>query len=220
MKSSSVTKPEKLRVFILGASGKVGSILVQRCVARGHKVTAQTRDARKVVAGFNLDIAVGAPADKAFLEQNITGHDAVVICLGVDHTGRTTLFSDVTRELVDVMQAAGVNRLVVITGIGAGDTKGHGGWFYNYLIYPFITRHQYADKDIQEAIIGQSSLDWTIIRPAPFSSRTTKKPLHILTRTPRNVQLRFITVEEVAAFILDSLENRTFVRQMPFIGHN
>ena len=43
----------------------------------------------------------------------------------------TTLFSKATRILIDAMRAAGVRRLVTVTGMGAGDSRGHGGFLYD-----------------------------------------------------------------------------------------
>ncbi len=66
-----------------------------------------------------------------------------------------------------VRQEVGIARLIAITGIGAGETRGHDGWFYNRIVYPLFIRNRYVDKDRQGAIIERSGLDWTIVRPAP-----------------------------------------------------
>lgn len=208
-----------MRLFVLGASGGVGSSLLEQATAREHSVTAQTRDARKLPSTKAVHVVAGLPTDEAFLRQNLGGHDAVVLCIGVDTIGRTTVFSDTTKALITAMEATGVKRLVAVTGIGAGDTKGHGGWFYNHIVYPLFTRHRYADKDRQEAIIEQTNLDWTIVRPAPFAEKATAGPLQIFTKIPSELQLSSITRAEVATFILDILESGKFFRKKPFIGH-
>lgn len=143
-----------------------------------------------------------------------------MICLGIDRPGRTTLFSETTKAVVEAMGAAAVRRLVAVTGVGAGDSKGHGGWLYNHVIHPLFTHNRYADKDRQEAIIEGSDLDWTIVRPAPFAARAGRGPLQVHTEIPEGLQLRSITRAEVAGFILDSLESGRFMRQKPFIGHS
>jgi hypothetical protein len=68
------------------------------------------------------------------------------------------MFSDATRILIHAMETHGVRRLVCITGIGAGDSKGHGGFFYGKIIFPWFTKATYVDKDRQEALIRESSL--------------------------------------------------------------
>jgi NAD(P)H-binding len=59
-----------------------------------------------------------------------------------------------------------------VTGVGAGETKGHGGFVYDRILYPLFTKGIYADKDKQEDLVRQSQTDWTLVRPAPFRSRT------------------------------------------------
>ena len=208
-----------MRLFILGASGGVGSCLLEQAVARGHRVTAQTRSAAKLADSEAVSVIVGSPTDEAFLRQHIVNHDAVVLCLGIDRIGKTTLFSETTKAVIGAMNATAVRRLVAITGIGAGDSKNHGGWLYNIIIYPLFTRNRYADKDRQEELIEQSDLDWTIVRPAPFAASARTGPCQVWTEIPDGLQLRSITRAEVARFILDSLENASFIRQKPFIGH-
>ncbi len=208
-----------MRLFVLGASGGVGSKLLAEGVARGHQITGQTRTAGKITETPSVKVVVGSPTDEAFLRRNLDKHDAAILCIGVDSIGRTTLFSDATRALVAAMQAAKMKRLVAITGIGSGETRGHGGWFYNRVIFPLFTRNRYADKDRQEALIERSGLDWTIIRPAPFTAHAGNGPLQIVTDIPPGLQLRSISRAEVATFILDILETGAFVREKPFIGH-
>lgn len=207
-----------MRLFVVGASGGVGSRLRERALARGHCLTAQTRTAGKIDEADSLSVAVGQPDDEAFLTRRIASHDAVVLCIGVDSSGVTTLFSDSTRAIIAAMRQTGTRRLVAITGVGAGDTKGHGGWFYNNVLFPFFTRNRYADKDRQEVMIEQSDLDWTVVRPAPFTARAGHGPWQVVTEIPPSLQLRSVTRDEVAGFVLDCVENGRFVRQKPFIG--
>lgn len=209
-----------LRLFVLGASGGVGSRLLEQAASRSHHVTAQTRSAGKITETPSVRVVVGAPDDVAFLKRHMAGHDAVILSIGIDAIGKTTLFSDTTRAVIAAMHEAGIARLIAITGIGAGDTRGHGGWFYNRIVYPLFTRNRYADKDRQEAIIERSGLDWTIVRPAPFTSKAGAGPWCVCTDIPPDLQLRSITRDEVATFILDTLESGSFIHEKPFIGHS
>ena len=63
------------------------------------------------------------------------------------------------------MKAAGVKRLIAVTGLGAGDSRGHGGFLYDAVAFPLLLKRVYDDKDVQEWIIKSSGLDWTIVRP-------------------------------------------------------
>jgi hypothetical protein len=79
------------------------------------------------------------------------------------------------------METHRVKRLVCITGIGAGDSKGHGGFLYDKIIFPWFTKVSYVDKDRQEALIRACSLDWAVVRPASFANGPLRGNLRALT---------------------------------------
>ena len=87
----------------------------------------------------------------------------------------TTLFSKATRVLVDAMQAKGVKRLLVVTGLGAGDSRGHGGLLYDAVLFPLVLKRVYDDKDVAEQIVKASGLDWTIVRPGALDERDRRR---------------------------------------------
>lgn len=207
-----------MQFFVIGASGRVGRLLLQEGRRRGHGFTAQTRASGKIVETDGVRVVYGAPTDQSFLERSLPGHDAVIFLLGIDHRRKTTLFSDATAALIGAMKSAGVRRLIAVTGVGAGETRGHGGWLYNRIIFPLFARNRYRDKERQEALIEASELEWTIVRPAPFSNKPASAPPQVFETVPSGLQLTQVRPSEVAAFILDELEQRRHVGRKLFIG--
>ena len=108
---------------------------------------------------------------------------------------------------------------ICVTGVGAGDTKGHGGFLYDRILFPLFTKGIYADKDRQEALIRDSGTDWTIVRPASFRAGESAAHFQLVTTIAPSTVLRRISIGEVADFLLDELERNRFVRQSVFIGH-
>jgi putative NADH-flavin reductase len=209
-----------MRFLVLGASGGVGRRLLVRGLARGHAIRAQTRDRRRLAdVPDGVEVVAADPTDAAALRALVAGQQAVVIALGTTPGRRTTLFSDVTAKLITAMQSEGVRRLVAITGVGAGDTRGHGGFLYDRIIYPLFTRPFYADKNRQEELIRQSTLDWVLVRPAPFKEDAGSTPFQVITEVRPETRLRRVTREEVADFVLDQLQHDRYLRKAPFIGH-
>ena len=62
-------------------------------------------------------------------------------------------------------------RLITATGLGAGDSRGHGGLLYDAIVFPLLLKRVYDDKDVQEWIVRSSGLDWTIVRPGLLKDR-------------------------------------------------
>ncbi len=214
------TDARKRRVAVLGASGGVGRRIVRRALDRGYDLTCQTRAAKKLAdIARSAEVHAFEPTDAAELGKFVKGAHAVCFALGIDKPGATTLFSDATAALMAAMKQEGVKRLIALTGIGAGETRGHGGFFYDRIVFPLFTRKRYLDKDRQEALIAASGLDWIIVRPAPFAENAAAGPIEVHTRIAPDTTLRRVTRDEVAAFVVAQIGDDRYLRQKPFIGH-
>lgn len=220
MEGRSIDPPQMKPIGVLGASGGIGRRIVELLLARGTPVRAQTRDATRLAhLPSAAEIQAFEPVDGARMRSFVRGCEAIVHALGVDRLGPTDLFSRSSAVLIEAMRAECVERLVAITGVGAGETRGHGGFFYDRIVFALFTRHRYADKDAQEALIARSSLRWTIVRPAAFRERRFAMPLEIHTDVSASLALTGITRDEVARFVVDELDHARYVGQRPFIGH-
>jgi nucleoside-diphosphate-sugar epimerase len=158
-----------MHLLVLGGTHGVGRLLADRAVAAGHAVATLGR--REMPPAPNPEPGLtrlrGDARDPALVAAAMAGRDAVALCLGVGPTLRPVhLFSQATALVLREMRARGVRRVVAITGIGAGDSRGHGGFLYDRIFQPLLLGTAYADKDRQEALLrAATDLDWTILRP-------------------------------------------------------
>ncbi|MCA3280877.1 MAG: NAD(P)H-binding protein [Roseomonas sp.] len=205
--------------MVLGGTGRIGREIVAQGVARGHHITAQSRGEGPHGLPPSVAVVRADPSDPAALAGALAGQDAVIYALGFRGRGEVSFFSATTKALLAAMHTSGVRRLIAITGIGAGDTKGHGGFVYDRLIYPLFTKNLYADKDRQEALIRASRFDWTMLRPAPFKTRPGNEPFQILTAVAPGTRLSSVTPAEVASLALDCAERGLHQHQAAFFGH-
>ena len=164
------------KILVLGATGGTGQLIIRQALAKGYDVTALVRSPEKGAGLTGVKLAIGDARDEAALRQAIRGQDAVVSALGTPPSPfkEVTLLSTATRAVVNAMQAEGVSRLVAITGIGAGDSAGHGGFAFDHLILPLLLRNVYIDRNRQEAAVRNSGLDWTLVRPSVLNDKSRK----------------------------------------------
>lgn len=212
-----------MKLLIIGATGPTGRELVKQALGQGHEITVLVRDATKAAFAPPVRMVVGNVLDAASLKAAVAGQDAVISALGSSPSGpfkEPTMLTDGTRNLVAAMRAAGVDRLVLITGVGAGNSKGHGPWFYNGLIQPLVLRGTYHDKTRQEQVVRDSGLDWTLVRPAILTNGPGKGlPAVRALTTLAGIKAGTIRRTDVAAFCLDELTGCRFLRQAPLITH-
>ena len=176
------------------------------------------RSPEKAPALTGVKIVIGDARDEKALLQAIKGRDAVISALGTPASPfrEVTLLSTATRALIKAMKAEQVSRLIAITGIGTGDSAGHGGFLFEKVIFPLILRNVYADKNRQKAIIMGSGVDWTIIRPSILTDKPGGKTIRALTDLS-NFDGGSISRADVATFILDQVNSDAWLHKSPLI---
>ena len=173
-----------MRLLVIGGTGGTGQQIVRQAAAAGHEVTALARDTEKAEKLLpEARVVDGNVLDAASLERAADGQEVVVSSLGsgLSLFSKLTLLSEGTKNLVAAMTAHDVRRLICITGVGAGDSRGHGGFVYDWLVRPTLLRQVYADKDRQEAVVRASGLDWVVVRPVMLSNGPHTGKYRVLT---------------------------------------
>jgi putative NADH-flavin reductase len=211
-------KTAQSKILVLGATGGTGRLIVSQALARGYQVTALVRSPEKRSELKGAKLIVGDVRDETALREALKGQDAVVSALGTPASPfrEVTLLSTATRALVNAMKAEHVSRLVCITGMGAGDSAGHGGLLFDNVIFPLLLKKVYADKNRQEAIIRDSELDWILVRPSVLNDKPGRGSVRALTDLS-DFHGGTISREDVATFVLDQLHADAWLHHSPLI---
>ena len=139
-----------MRLLVTGATGRTGQEIVRQGLAACHEVVALVRSqetAAPLLPGAEL--VVGNALDPDDVIRAIKGCDAVISAFGtrkVTLLKKVTVNSEATSVLVSAMKVEGVSRLVCITGLGAGDSAGHGGFLYDRIVSRKGKRSRLGDR--------------------------------------------------------------------------
>jgi putative NADH-flavin reductase len=210
------------KLLIIGASRGIGLETVKAALRGGHRVRALARSAASIsIENTELEKLSGNALDSDTIRNALEGIDVVIQTLGVERSLQaivepTTLFSTSTRILVDEMKTAGVNRLVAVTGLGAGDSRGHGGILYDGVVFPLLLKRVYDDKDVQEWIVKSSGLDWTIVRPGLLTNRPATGRYRVLS-VPQEWRFGVISRADVADFLVRQVDDRKLIGATPLL---
>ncbi|WP_328520856.1 NAD(P)H-binding protein [Kribbella sp. NBC_00359] len=133
-------------IVVTGATGNVGRPLIQSLAAAGEQVTAVSRR----ISDVPNDVPNGVRRLQADLSQPETlvpaleGAEAVFLLTAAEFLANGNM-----KDVMEVVEAAGVERVVLLSSQGVG-TKRH-------------------PSDLEDAVT-QSGLGWTMLRPGNFAS--------------------------------------------------
>jgi uncharacterized protein YbjT (DUF2867 family) len=202
-----------MNLLIVGATGGTGQQLVTQALERGHQVTALVRRPRRAEPRHGLTPAVGDVLDPASLARAMPGQEAVLSALGHNRwLGPTHILSEGTRNLIAAMGRHGVRRLICETALGISDSWWQMGLYYTLFVRPVILPFYFRDKVRQEAMVRASDLDWTIVRPGVLTNGPKRGRYRHGARVGHWLRTVRISRADVAAFMLDQLTDRRYVR--------
>ena len=209
------------KVLVIGGSRGIGLEVVSAALMSNMQVRAFARHAESIPLTHKfLSAQNGDAQDPADLRSALEGVDAVVLSLGVPMnlrllTGPISLFSATTRILIPAMKQAGVRRLIAVTGFGAGRSQEAIAPLQR-IGFNLVFGRAYADKSIQEEMIEQSELDWTIVRPGILTNGASHQNYRVL-QAQHEWSNGIVSRRSVADFIVHCLQADTYLHAAPVI---
>src|SRR5258708_38856302 len=104
-----------MKVVLFGASGMIGSRVLDELLSRGHPVIAVVRHPEKVEAAGGVTAVQGDLTSAASVTVTATGADAAISAYSPSLTDPGKLV-EATRSLLAGLAEAGVQRLIMVGG--------------------------------------------------------------------------------------------------------
>ena len=208
-----------MQVIIFGATGSLGSHVVQQALAKGYVVKAFTRNAEKLkeMKSPYLNIVQGDVNNFDDVLKAVNGVDAVVCALGDGAKGKVRATG--TKNVVKAMESLGVNRLVCQTTLGIGESWHNLNFFWKYIMFGFLLKRAFQDHELQEDYVRNSDLDFTIVRPSAFTNGASTRDFKVgFDANTRNLSLK-IPRADIAYFMVGQLSSDKFIKKIVSISN-
>lgn len=208
-----------MKLIIFGATGSVGRHLVLQALEQNHQVTAFARNPQALeISHPRLTLYAGDVYQPDAVTDAIKHQDGVLITLGSKKlTGQVRSVG--TQNIVQAMQQHQVKRLICQTTLGMGDSYAVLNFYWKVIMFGLLLRFVFNDHKKQEAVVKNSSLDWTIVRPSAFNDDETSESYRSgFSNDEKNLRLS-ISRKNVAHFMLRQISDKTYMKQTPGISN-
>lgn len=213
-----------MKVALIGATGFVGSHILEELLHRDYDVTALARDTEKITAKDNKPKTIAIDVtDTDKLAEALKGNDIVVSAFNAGWSN-PNLYDDFmkgSKAIQEAVKKAGVKRYIVIGG--GGSLYIDGKQIVDSPDFPpQFKAGATAARDYLNLLKKETDLDWTFYSPAldMFPGERTGK-YRIGTESPvfNSQGESEISVQDTAVTIVDEIENHKFSRKRFTAGY-
>jgi putative NADH-flavin reductase len=205
-----------MKVVVFGASGRVGSRVVELLLAEGHEVFAVVHS-RDIFQGTpHLYVRKMDVHDAAAVAEVLGGAGAVISTLSSWGSKQGDVLSSAMRAIIPAMDSQNVKRIVSLTGNAAfiQEDKPSLAQKAGRAMLQKIAPGVVADGEKHMAILRKSDLDWTVLRSPTMNNRG--KEDYVLSAKLSN-PTDTINRQAVAKAMVAELHDSTWLRKAPNI---
>jgi uncharacterized protein len=203
-----------MKIAIIGATGNVGTRLVNEALSRHHAVTAIARDTSKLTRRTGLSATLGDVTKPDALLPLLKGHDAIISSLrfqGID-----------SQQLIELARSSGVQRFLVVGGAASLEIAPGQLLLDSPHFPPAYKPEASAAKAFLDTLRNVKDLDWTFLSPSVFfgpGERTGKFRLADNTLLTAADGKSSISYEDYAVAMFDEIENPKHSRARFTVGY-
>jgi len=176
-------------VLVFGGTNGLGLEIVKNLVARKEHVTVMARTTSNTAAlkELGVNVVLGDALDPESIKQAFTAAPfrAVVSTLG-GRDGDYKVDVEGNKNVVDATKNAGLDRLILVTSLGAGDSNAALPWYAQLIEKWFMTGY-FAAKTTAEDYLKASGLNYTIVRPGSLVEGSEPGEPSLFAATPERI---------------------------------
>jgi putative NADH-flavin reductase len=203
-----------MKVAIIGASGFIGSAILNEALSRGHDITAIVRNPEKItVSDPRLNVKKGDVIKEEELISLLKGNEAVISAYSANDS--STYVKAIT-AIINATKKAGITRLLAVSGAGSLEVK-PGVQLLDTPEFPAEWKGgATATRDAFDVIKQVTDLDWSVLSPAMVIEPGPRTGVFRLGKD----QVLFndkgeskISTADFAVALLDELERPAHIKQ-------
>jgi len=210
-----------MKIAILGSTGFVGKVLINKALTAGYQVRTLARYPEKLEdIKDRIEIIKGSVFDPLKVEAAIEGTMVVISTIGPP-PGKPCdpkLYEKAMQDIVNIMHKNGIKRYIHIGG-AAHEGGENENWTFNRRFLRFFlslfSKQILVAKHLEWEVLKKSNLDWTLVRPPRIANEPASGNISADEKMLNSLK---ISVEDLTDFILEQITLKEWIRKAPLVS--
>ncbi|QKX57631.1 uncharacterized protein TRUGW13939_04749 [Talaromyces rugulosus] len=223
-----------MHFLLLGASGRTGQHVVSELLSQGHTAVALVRTSSSLVPRPGLTVVTGSPLSKPDIRSALIAAplspSAAIITLNTVRKSDSPFaaqlspprfLADSCANACEVLEQAGIYRVVVMSTAGVGDSWGNLPLLSKAFMGWTNVKYALEDHGLVDKEIRLTKMNWTLVRAVRLQfddQKSTNMKVDVKTLGSKGVGMSLtdsVSVSSVASFLakvaVEGLFNRSAV---------
>ncbi|MCJ1381056.1 hypothetical protein MMC17_004165 [Xylographa soralifera] len=173
-----LSSSKAMHFLLIGASGRTGQHVISELLSQGHTAVALVRTSTSLAPRPGLTIVIGSPLSKsdiysALFAAPLLSPSAAIITLNTVRKSDSPFaaqispprfLADSCANVCDILEYAGLSRVVVMSTAGVGDSWGNLPWLSKAFLRCTNVKYALKDHGLVDKEIRLTGMDWTLVR--------------------------------------------------------
>ncbi|OAA56180.1 NAD-dependent epimerase/dehydratase [Niveomyces insectorum RCEF 264] len=178
-----------MHFLLLGATGRTGKHVVSELLSQGHTAVALVRTAGSLSPRPGLTLVTGTPLSKSDIKAALYAAPslkptAAIVTLNTVRKSDSPFapqlspprfLADSCANACEVLEEAGIRRIVVMSTAGAGDSWADLPWLSKAFMGWTNIKLALEDHNLVDKEIRSTKMDWTLVRAARLEFDSPKQ---------------------------------------------
>jgi putative NADH-flavin reductase len=209
-----------MKIAILGSTGFVGRVLLEKALTNGYQVKTLVRDPEKLGDyKERVEYVSGNASQSDKLEKTVAGADVVFSTLPPIENGKDPDKSaKVMEDLVAILEKNGIKRFIHLGGAVHGGGTNENWTLGRRLLKMYLNlvcKPVLIAKQLEWEVLKRSNLDWTLVRPPRIMK---EKPVGLLAADEKNLASVQVNVEDLVDFLLTQIDSQKWIDKAPLVA--
>ncbi|GKT49755.1 uncharacterized protein ColSpa_09936 [Colletotrichum spaethianum] len=224
-----------MHFLLLGATGRTGKHVVSELLSQGHTAVALVRTSGSLAPRDGLTVVTGSPLSKSDIKTALSAApsltpSAAIVTLNTVRESESPFapqlspprfLADSCANACEVLEQAGIRRIVFMSTAGAGDSWANLPWLSKAFMGWTNIKLALEDHNLVDKEIRLTKMDWTLVRASrlefddPKKQKQTIAKADVQTLASNGVGMRMtdsVSVASAAKFLVKVAVEGLFIK--------